>query len=354
MFSFRTTPISEQLDRTLRDGSVVCVCSDGSYDTLSGRYTHELFGDRGNLRALLRPSVRPGGTAAESHFAFDREVLKDADAIVIDVQNVGCRYFNYTVDIMSLLDMVRKMEGAAPAVYVVDHLNPAGRAVEGSISDGEGLEFMPLTTHRHGLTLGELCFQYHGESGASFPLHIISALASDSTHTMMPWTIPPAPDIPGLFTPMMYTGGALMAGTSVCPGIGTLRPYEFIGAPFIDNSAQVPCPDGVLMRPCSFIPSEGMYARKECSGWQVILSPGAEYHSLLHTLKLMRFFAGHYSQFSSGPIFYACLDDTVLEEYIRGEGSDSQMEEYVKVQEQKWIRKAKRFCLYDDSPVRIK
>ena len=82
--------------------------------------------------------------------------------------------------------------------------------------------------------------------------------------------------------------------------------------------------------------------------------PGIEYHSLLHTLMLMRYFKERYKEFSFEEGFSAKLSDQVLLDYVNGEVSWEEMREHIKVEEQKWIRKAKKFMLYDDQPYRIK
>ena len=108
------------------------------------------------------------------------------------------------------------------------------------------------------------------------------------------------------------------------------------------------------MRPCSFTPSCGRYEGKKCFGYQIMLEPGVEYHSLIHTLQLMRYFKDRYSEFRLEEGFEAKLSDPVLLGYINGEVSYEDMREHVKVEEQKWIRKAKKFTLYEDMPYRIK
>ena len=85
-----------------------------------------------------------------------------------------------------------------------------------------------------------------------------------------------------------------------------------------------------------------------------MLEPGIEYHSFIHTLQLMRYFKERYSEFALEEGFEAKLSDQVLLDYINGEVSFEEMREHVKVEEQKWIRKAKKFTLYDDLPYRIK
>ena len=97
-----------------------------------------------------------------------------------------------------------------------------------------------------------------------------------------------------------------------------------------------------------------MYRGENCNGYQIILEPGAEYHSLLHTVQLIRWFKDRYSQFSFRDDFFARLGDPVIEEYLKGTITFDIVQEHVKLEEQKWIRKAKRYMLYGEQPYRIK
>ena len=354
MFSFRTTPLEDQLDKALTDGKVGCFCTQNCWDTSSNRYMYQIFQERGNLVRLFQPEdteLTPG----TNHIHFDSESLKGLNAIVVEIQDVGSRYFNYTKDIFRLMMLLMVID-EPPALYIVDHINPAGRGGEGTVPTGECESFIPRVAHRHGLTLGELCNLFYAEIGAKYPLHVISALASDYNKDLLPWTIAPASDIPGMFTCYMYSGGGLWNNTNITPAIGTARPYEYFGAPFITHGPydRLPTPDGVLLRPCSFKPSAGRYAGEKCFGYQIMLKPGAQYHSLLHTLQLIRYFKDTYPDFTLYEEFYRKLADEKLAAYLSGEISFQDAKEYVKQEEQKWIRKAKRFALYDDQPYRMK
>lgn len=354
MFSFRTTPLEDQLDKALTDGKVGCFCTQNCWDTSSDRYMYQIFRERGNLVRLFQPEdaeLTPG----TNHIHFDSESLKGLNAIVVEIQDVGSRYFNYTKDIFRLMMLLMVID-EPPALYIVDHINPAGRVVEGTAPTGECESFIPRVAHRHGLTLGELCNLFYAEIGAKYPLHVISALASDYNKDLLPWTIAPASDIPGMFTCYMYSGGGLWNNTNITPAIGTARPYEYFGAPFITHGPydRLPTPDGVLLRPCSFKPSAGRYAGEKCFGYQIMLKPEAQYHSLLHTLQLIRYIKDTYPDFTLYEEFYRKLADEKLAAYLSGEISFQDAKEYVKQEEQKWIRKAKRFALYDDQPYRMK
>ena len=354
MFSFRTTPIGEQLDKALRDGRVGVFSTQNSWDVEHDRYLSDLFRERGNLAVHFGPretELTPG----TNHIEFDPEQLQGLNAVVVEIQDVGSRYFNYTRDVFRLMSVLAEME-EAPALYIVDHVNPAGRVVEGTIPVVDTDPWTPKVAHRHGLTLGELCHLYYNEIGARFALHVISALAGASNKVLMPWTIAPASDIPGMFTCLMYSGGALWNNTTITPAIGTARPYEYIGAPFIKTGdiPTLPSPEGVMLRPCNFTPSAGRYAGEKCFGFQIMLAPGAEYHSFLHTVLLMRCFRARYSRFEFEDLFWRKLGDPVVKAYLQEEITYDVVQEHVKLEEQKWIRKARRYTLYDDAPYRMK
>ncbi|MBQ7623108.1 MAG: DUF1343 domain-containing protein [Bacteroidales bacterium] len=352
MFSFRTTSIYEQTDKGLLGGRVGCFCTQNCWSPQRSAYLYDFFRERGNLAALFLPRSSEL-TPDTNHIDFSAEDLEKLDAVVVEIQDVGSRYFNYTRDVLRLLSFRARME-EGPSVYIVDHPNPAGRVVEGTMPVVGSELWTAKVAHRHGLTLGELCHLYYSEIGARFPLHIISASAAG--HEIMPWVIAPASDIPGLFTCGMYSGGGLWNSTSISPGIGTARPYEYLGAPYFSERGGVPpCPPEVLMRPCSFTPSAGPYERQRCNGYQILLLPGARYHSLLHTVRLMRWFSEHYSLFEVTPALLDKVADPVISEYLHGNITFDIVQEHVKAEEQKWIRKARRYILYDDEgPVRLK
>ena len=355
MFSFRTTSLEDQLDKALHEGQVGCFCTQNCWDTQRGRYMYDIFRERGNLQIIFIPRDTEL-TPLTNHIEFSVDDIKGLSAVVVEIQDVGSRYFNYTKDVMHLMEVLKDMKDEAPSLYIVDHINPAGRIVEGTMPAVDGEAHVAKVAHRHGLTLGELANLYYHEIGAKFALHVISALATDSNHQLMPWTRAPASDVPGFFTCDMYSGGGLWNNTNITPAIGTARPYEYFGAPFVKTAHREPIPvaEGVMLRPCSFTPSCGRYAGEKCYGYQIMRQPGVEYHSLMHTLQMMRFFKENYDNFRFEEGFESKLADPVLVDYLHGRITTEEMREHVKVEEQKWIRKAKKFLLYDDQPYRIK
>ena len=177
MFSFRTTPIGEQLDRSLQEGRVACFCTQNCWDPSRGSYLYDIFRERGNLVRIFSPRDTEL-TPDTNHIDFNADELEGLDAVIVEIQDVGTRYFNYTRDVMRLLSVCAR-SAESPSVFVVDHINPAGRVVEGTMPAVESDIWTPKVAHRHGLTLGELCHLYCDEIGAKFPLHIISAFVSD-------------------------------------------------------------------------------------------------------------------------------------------------------------------------------
>ena len=131
MFSFRTTSLEDQLDRTLQEGRIGCFCTQNCWDTGRSRWMYDIFRQRGNLQVVFSPrdaELTPG----TNHIDFDLERLQGLNAVVVEIQDVGVRYFNYTKDVMRLMEMLQLLGEDAPSLYVVDHINPSGRVVEGT------------------------------------------------------------------------------------------------------------------------------------------------------------------------------------------------------------------------------
>ena len=130
MFSFRTTSLEEQLDKALLEGKVGCFCTQNCWDTERGRYMYDIFRDRGNLHTIFNPRDTEL-TPLTNHIGFAKDELAGLSAVVVEIQDVGTRYFNYTKDVFRLMEVLKEMNDEAPSLYVVDHINPAGRVVEG-------------------------------------------------------------------------------------------------------------------------------------------------------------------------------------------------------------------------------
>lgn len=366
MFSFRTTAFSSQEDTVLRKGRIAVLCNQAAWHPETGEYLFETLARRGNLTKIFTPEhslygkLVEGVPAIELGTAVNASDFEDIDALVIELQDVGSRYSNYTSLLFNLFKML-KVTDSQMSVFILDRLNPSGRQIEGTI----GIIGLP---HRHGLTLGEVANMFYTEMNAKFPLHIISAHAQQVNKELMAWTIPPFSDFAGLFTSNFYSGQCLWRGTNVSYGHGTNRPFEQFGAPFMEdlfdynaknsfsgwNDARNPVSHEALnVRWTRFVPAYGIYSDQVCFGFQLMFIPGAPYHALNHALQLLRFVHDNCPQFECGGL-NVYLEDANLLNFVEGHIDWDDTKEYIKAEEQKWLRKSKKFTLYGDEPWRVK
>lgn len=402
MFSFRTTPLWEQSDLVLKNGKLGVLCNHAAWHPEKGEYLFETLAKTGKLKRVFMPehglfaelqdqekldcgkryenTVLQGvefvslyGSSEESLSAA-ADKLTDLDALIIELQDVGSRYYTYPSTLCNLFKVLKFGEIDLP-VYIIDRANPAGRQVEGTMLRAGYRSFIGLEgiLHRHGLTIGELSYYLYNELNAKFPLHIISYKATQSTRDLMPWSIPPSPNFPGLFTAHFYSGQCLWEGTNVSEGRGTTRPFELFGAPFMEqlasynhthgyqnwNAPQHPLYDeGVFVRWLKFIPVFHKYANECCYGFQLLLNPNLQYHALAHNLRILRFVSDNCQGFEFRPGKYEAgnektaiellLGDKDLIDYVRGNGTWEEVKEHIKVEEQKWLRKTKKTLLYEE------
>lgn len=206
------------------------------------------------------------------------EQLKDLDALVFDLQDIGCRFYTY----ISTLGLC--MEAAAKAgvkFYVLDRVNPIGGvAVEGPIHQGASsfTAFHALPV-RHGMTVGELARMFNAERGWNCALEIIPVQGWQRKmwfdQTQLPW-VNPSPNMRSLTEATLYPGVGLIEFTDISVGRGTATPFEIVGAPYIDgeklaaelNAAKLP---GVKFAPASFTPEASVFKDKPCSGVRLSL-----------------------------------------------------------------------------------
>lgn len=409
MFSFRTTPLLEQPDIVLKSGKIAILCNQSAWHPDNGEYLFETLYKRGVLKRVFMPEHGLFGelqdqVKLDSSNAYDSlnmpdcefvslygskeetlhaqaDKLNDIDALIIELQDVGSRYYTFNTTVFNLFKTLKK-EGINLPVYIVDRINPAGRQVEGTMLREEYQSFIGIegTLHRHGLTTGEMAHLLYNEINAKFPLHIISYEAESVNKNLLPWSIPPSPNIPGLFTCDFYSGQCLWEGTNISEGRGTTRPFELFGAPFLDkiteynkknqlnnwNDPRGPLADpGVYVRWTKFIPVFHKYQGEVCYGFQLHPLPGVNYHALAHNLNIMRFIKLNFPEFKFREGKYEAgnkksaiellAGDRLILSYIYGEDIElEEVREHLKIEEQKWIRKVKKILLYNTPLFRCK
>lgn len=205
------------------------------------------------------------------------DMMHDLDAVVFDIQDIGCRYYTF---IWTMALIMKACAEHGKKMIVLDRPNPiTGMHAEGgSISPGftsfVGMYPVPV---RHGLTVGEMALYLNTEHSIGAELVVVPCrrLTRDMwfDETGLPW-VPPSPNMPSPQTALLYPGTCLIEGTNVSEGRGTTKPFELIGAPWIDacelaehlNSMNLP---RVAFRPVWFKPEFSKYKGLSCGGVQV-------------------------------------------------------------------------------------
>lgn len=206
------------------------------------------------------------------------EQLRDLDALVFDIQDIGCRFYTY----ISTLNLA--MEAAAKAklrFFVLDRVNPIGGvAVEGPVLVGDTsfVACHPIPV-RHGMTVGELARMLNAERKLQCPLTVIPVEGWDRRlwfdQAGLPWTNP-SPNMRSLTAAALYPGVGLLE-SAVSVGRGTGTPFEVIGAPYVDdlglaaalNARNLP---GVAFVPIRFTPTASTFRDKPCGGVHILLT----------------------------------------------------------------------------------
>ena len=239
--------------------------ADGAYqsnttDALTGLPVISLYGD------ALAPAA---------------EMLHDADAVLFDIPDVGCRYYTY------LWTMTHVMQACAAnnkPFVLLDRPNPTGALLhnaEGPMLDEKhcssfiGRWNIPL---KHCCTLGELAQYFAATRIPNLQLHIIKVAGYQRHHTAekdFPF-VPTSPAIQNVHTALLYPGTGLLEGVNICEARGTSSPFTMCGAPWINKIAlaaaiQALSLPGVQASPVSYTPAAGIYAGAQCHGvqWQV-------------------------------------------------------------------------------------
>ena len=207
------------------------------------------------------------------------EQLAGLDALVFDIQDIGCRFYTF---ISTLGECLTAAESAGKKFIVLDRPNPiTGTRVEGPMLSGPrsftAWHELPV---RHGMTVGELAKLFAAERAPKADLTVIACegwtrgMWFDAT--AQPW-VDPSPNMRSLTAAVLYPGVGLLEFCNVSVGRGTDRPFEIFGAPYIDdralavaiNATSLP---GLAVVPVRFTPRASVFAGKECGGVQFIVT----------------------------------------------------------------------------------
>jgi uncharacterized protein YbbC (DUF1343 family) len=226
------------------------------------------------------------------------EMLKGLDLLVIDLQDIGARIYTY---IYTMANCLRAGARHRVPVIVCDRPNPInGVDVEGAalVPGFESFVGQFPIPMRHGMTIGELArlFNEHFAIGAALEVVKMEGWTRDmyADATALPWVMP-SPNMPTLDTAIVYPGMVLFEGIMISEGRGTTRPFELVGAPWIEaerfaremNALQLP---GAYFRPAVFEPTFQKHAKQACGGCQIHVTDRAAFKPVLTGVALAAMF----------------------------------------------------------------
>ncbi|KWW21479.1 hypothetical protein AS888_16160 [Peribacillus simplex] len=224
------------------------------------------------------------------------EMLKDVEVLVFDIQDVGTRYYTYIYTMAYAMEAAK--ENDIPFI-VLDRPNPlGGEAVDGPVLEQEfssfvGMYPIPL---KHGMTVGELATLFNKEFKIGANLQVIKMKGwkrdMDYDATGLPFVLP-SPNMPTVSTAFVYPATGLIEGTNVSEGRGTTKPFELIGAPYINgdvlagklNALRLP---GVQFRGASFTPMFSKHAGQLSHGVEIYVTDRKKFKAVptgLHLIK---------------------------------------------------------------------
>ncbi|HQQ77408.1 MAG TPA: molybdopterin-guanine dinucleotide biosynthesis protein B [Thermoanaerobaculia bacterium] len=226
------------------------------------------------------------------------EHLEDLDAVVCDLPDVGSRYYTFVWTITLVMKECAKRK---IPVWVLDRPNPlGGEVVEGNLPEEKLLSFVGLhpVPVRHGMTPGEIARWTNATQGFGCDLTVVPMRRDGRAPTRReiaetPAWVLPSPNMPTPETALVYPGGCLVEGTNLSEGRGTTRPFELLGAPWLDaddaaeraNALGMP---GVAFRPHVFRPTFQKHAGRTCGGFQVHVTDAAAFRPYETYLRLLK------------------------------------------------------------------
>ena len=237
-------------------------------------------GIRGQLDELV-PSSRDDKTGLPIYSLYGETrrptdaMLAGIDTLVVDLQDIGARFYTYPATVAYVMEEAARRK---ISVVLLDRPDPVdGFDVEGPMQDASSIGFtgyVPMPV-RHGLTLGEMARLINGEKGIGADLTVVAMKNWRRDQwfdaTLLPWTNP-SPNMRNMFAATLYPGVGAIEGTNISVGRGTERPFEQVGAPWIDGVAlgaalNARGIDGVRFYPVTFTPSAGStLGGQACSG----------------------------------------------------------------------------------------
>jgi uncharacterized protein YbbC (DUF1343 family) len=290
------------------------------------------------------------------------EMLQNVDALVFDIQDIGARFYTY------ISTMAYCMEAAAKAgipFYVLDRPNPInGMNVEGPMLDPDKTSFvgyMPLPI-RHGMTVGELARYFNREKKIGAQLHVVQMRGWSRSFyfwdTGQLW-INPSPNMRTMMAAILYPGICLLESTNLSVGRGTDKPFEMLGAPWIDprrfaaalEAAKVP---GIRATPVFFTPGTDRFQGTKCGGVILTITENEKLNSVLLGLTIISILHGLYPEEFQLEKVIDLLGNAAAMKMVRDGKPPSQALRAGNLRMQEFLAKRQRALMYDVVPRRKK
>jgi len=264
------------------DAQDMIVVDGSGIDSRTGLPVHSLYGRE---EASLWPS---------------EESLAGLDVLVFDIQDVGARYYTYVYTMAHAMEVAGRL---GLPVVVCDRPNPiGGTQVEGNIVDPDYRSFVgrfPIA-NRHGMTAGELAHFFRDACGIACEVTVITMQGWERgmayADTGLPW-VQPSPNMPTYDTALVYPGMCFFEGTLLSEGRGQTRPFEVVGAPYIDGErwAQDTTAElraagylGFALRPLVFQPTFHKHAGLACGGIQLHVTDAEAFRPVMVATALLK------------------------------------------------------------------
>ena len=265
---------------------------------------HGLWSTHQDMEAVHEESDPVFGCKVASLYGDNEESLAPAvglleglDTLLVDMQDVGARYYTYAATLARTLSVARE---TGTHVVVLDRPNPInGLSREGGILLDSMRSYVGelAVPNRHGLTLGELARLAARNMGGEASLEIVPMEGwqrrSFFDETGLLW-IPPSPNMPTVSTAVVYPGLCLLEGTNVSEGRGTTTPFEVFGAPWVRPAdlarsieAEV-APDSYVLTPTCFRPQFGKWGGRLCNGLRLHVTDRHLFNSFAFGLALCK------------------------------------------------------------------
>ena len=305
--------------RLLRSARVGLICNQASVNhklrhAADLLYEHPsidlraLFGPQHGIRGDVQDNMietehtvdRETGLPIHSLYSDTREptegMLNDLDVLVFDMQDVGCRIYTFAYTMANCMVAARKF---GKKVIVCDRPNPInGVGVSGNVLEPKHASFVGqfAIPTRHGMTLGELARMFNNHFELNCDLEIVKMDDWERSYwqdqTDAPWVMP-SPNMPTLDSATVFPGTVHFEGTQLSEGRGTTRPFELVGAPYINpeeyarslNDLDLP---GVFFRSCIFRPTFQKHAGTSCGGVQIHVTDRHAFEPVITGLALVK------------------------------------------------------------------